>query len=812
MDLLGSSGNESTPGRARATANRAVAKRPARRASAALLTMRAFPDPLSNVLPPSGRFLRTTIAAVATVLLTTSGLLVWALLADPQVVPRGVPVAAGAVALVGMLIAPFLVRNWRARPGASRENEQLDNLLGADDAGRRPLRGKGHKRSKSFPVTLQDDYKARQHLCIDGVGVRSIGKDSADVTQKSDATALVEAPPLADVGLARSVDRRRHPRMERKSVLMGVLASGFVITNAARPSAAVAASPPTYVPTWTPATAYELGQQVISPNNDVVSANAAHTSSAAYAVDTAKWDLSTTFNATYAQRAEMSDRIRYVTDPTLAVGGTLTNLTTPTYDGSGVAVHPSIAFEPDGWNGHRYWMVMTPYTNANNRLENPSLLVSDDGSTWEVPSGVTNPLVPAPATGCYNSDPNLVFGPDGRLYLFYRFYNSVTAPQYEENIMLLSSADGVNWTTPQIIISNDQSVRRPVAPTVVYERSTRQWVMYAMDVLPSPRLLIRMTAVTPAGSWSAPVGCTITGNAGVPWHTDVHKVGGQWQMLVMDGGSGGGDLWTAVSQDGINWTAGQSIIARGPIPFDRYYKSCFVPVIKDGLAGWDMWVGGANFGTAGPQIARTFVSFTRTVISEQVRGQQNTMDVLSARAGLPPWIAADSFARTDSSGLGKGDTGQAWTVSSGTFNISGKTAVAPVYANNRVYIETGVVDHWAQVQLVNAFNTDQAWVIARLVDGSNYYRLGVTGSGPDMELQKVVSGSVTALATYSGLVGLSNLGDTISLRCKGPTLQAYRNGVALGAAVTDSSLSGTKVGFQAAATDVNFRNFTVRTP
>jgi peptidoglycan/xylan/chitin deacetylase (PgdA/CDA1 family) len=94
--------------------------------------------------------------------------------------------------------------------------------------------------------------------------------------------------------------------VRRKSLMLGMLASGVVLANAARPSAAVAASVPLTVPPlasavpgsvpwWTPSTAYELGQQVISPNNDVASANVAHTSSASYVTDTAKWTLSTTY-------------------------------------------------------------------------------------------------------------------------------------------------------------------------------------------------------------------------------------------------------------------------------------------------------------------------------------------------------------------------------------------------------------------------------------------------------------------------------------------------------------------------------------
>jgi hypothetical protein len=91
------------------------------------------------------------------------------------------------------------------------------------------------------------------------------------------------------------------PLVGRKSVLMGLLTSGFVVANAAQPTAhaatikPLAATTPAYVSKWAPATAYVLGQQVASPNNDVVSAKSAHVSSVAFATDSLKWALSSTY-------------------------------------------------------------------------------------------------------------------------------------------------------------------------------------------------------------------------------------------------------------------------------------------------------------------------------------------------------------------------------------------------------------------------------------------------------------------------------------------------------------------------------------
>jgi hypothetical protein len=94
------------------------------------------------------------------------------------------------------------------------------------------------------------------------------------------------------------------PLLERKSVLMGLLTSGFVAANVVQSSSAVAVTvKPTpiaatlsaYVARWTPSTAYTFGQQLISPNNDVATANVAHTSSSSFSADIAKWTLSSTY-------------------------------------------------------------------------------------------------------------------------------------------------------------------------------------------------------------------------------------------------------------------------------------------------------------------------------------------------------------------------------------------------------------------------------------------------------------------------------------------------------------------------------------
>jgi len=141
-----------------------------------------------------------------TVAVSTGGLLVWALIADPIVVPRSVPLVAGAFALVGMFAVRFLIRSWHNRHAVSTVPERRVVVFGAGDAGRRLLRNMVRdEQSGFFPVAILDDDVTKGRLRIDGVRVRGTRHDIGAVARKYDATALVVALPQADTRLIRDL-------------------------------------------------------------------------------------------------------------------------------------------------------------------------------------------------------------------------------------------------------------------------------------------------------------------------------------------------------------------------------------------------------------------------------------------------------------------------------------------------------------------------------------------------------------------------------------------------------------------------------
>lgn len=85
----------------------------------------------------------------------------------------------------------------------------------------------------------------------------------------------------------------------------------------------------------------------------------------------------------------------------------------------GDVVHPCIRYIEEGYEGIKWWLVYTPYYNADASIENPILCYSDSQDSvppieWKVYCLVNE----KPEDG-YNSDPNLLYH-NGQLYVYWR--------------------------------------------------------------------------------------------------------------------------------------------------------------------------------------------------------------------------------------------------------------------------------------------------------------------------------------------------------------------------------------------------------
>lgn len=253
-------------------------------------------------------------------------------------------------------------------------------------------------------------------------------------------------------------------------------------------------------------------------------------------------------------------------------------LTTPTYDGGGQATHPDVIdFGSDaaGPSGKRYVMVLTPYPNADDQYENPSILHSSDGTTWTVPAGLTNPIDATPAGG-YNADTDLVWdAAAGKLYLVYLGYDGTN-----KQVVVRESTDAVTWSAESVLWQTVVASNNPLSPTIIKDGST--WKLWYVEQVADPNGLYYREASTLAGLGAASdQACTKTGleSGRDIWHIDVFKAGGVYRMIVNDSiqntNGTGGKVLLGSSLNGLAWTFGEPVMAAAGGSWDdgKLYRS-----------------------------------------------------------------------------------------------------------------------------------------------------------------------------------------------------------------------------------------------
>lgn len=276
-------------------------------------------------------------------------------------------------------------------------------------------------------------------------------------------------------------------------------------------------------------------------------------------------------------------------------------LDTPTYEGSGEVVHPDVTYIPDGFGSQkwRYWMVMTPLPGRSDQFEDPSILVSHDGLTWDVPPGLTNPLVPSPGgSNDHNSDPCMLYL-NGKLHLWYRETMKSVTPR-EQRIKYMTSTNGISWTTPQTAILDDSgNPEGLMAPTVIHKNG--QFMMWYMDGKATDSLTKRTS--TNGLNWSNPVKCSTTGmpSGRVYWHAQVNpNPDGRLDMIFASYPIDGSTGWLHYGysfDDGKTWTTGPPFVdILYPHETQRFYRGC-IRHVDENPNIYEIWyssLGGAS--------------------------------------------------------------------------------------------------------------------------------------------------------------------------------------------------------------------------
>lgn len=270
------------------------------------------------------------------------------------------------------------------------------------------------------------------------------------------------------------------------------------------------------------------------------------------------------------------------------------NVVIPPVGGVDAPIHPDVIdMQPltagGTWNGKRYWMAFTPFPTSNgDAVENPCVVVSDDGDTWTAPA--VNPIFPRPSftapANAYNSDTELVYK-DGVLYLIWRecFHpgGGYTTP-FTETLRYATTTDGVTYSAATQFLQ-DTSGNRLVSPSITYRSG--QWWLWVVNSSVSPIRVELMTAPSISGPWSSR---TVTNIASMPggaestWHVNVSRAGSGWAMLIgARTGTTPGNHWFSYSADGITWATPHRISSGSP----NIYRSA---IVESG-AGFDCWIG-----------------------------------------------------------------------------------------------------------------------------------------------------------------------------------------------------------------------------
>jgi hypothetical protein len=263
------------------------------------------------------------------------------------------------------------------------------------------------------------------------------------------------------------------------------------------------------------------------------------------------------------------------TDGTLPLG-VIVPLTLETYDGSGQTVHPDYVATPASWPAARRYLFITPYPDGNAGFENPSEFESADPLHWNVPEGVTNPIV-SPHDG-YFSDPDALYVPErNEVWLYFREVTS------ENVIRLTTSTDGEHWS-PSVVVAHAPN-HEIISPSVV-RRSATEWLMWSVNGnsgCGGADTKVELRRSTNGIDWSAPEPVDLTQPGVWPWHIDVEWVPSRNEFWAVYNVKTAGTcttaaLFLATSADGVHWTTYPSpVLARGAAPElrDVVYRSTF---------------------------------------------------------------------------------------------------------------------------------------------------------------------------------------------------------------------------------------------
>jgi hypothetical protein len=229
-------------------------------------------------------------------------------------------------------------------------------------------------------------------------------------------------------------------------------------------------------------------------------------------------------------------RLQVPDPPAVPLRNAQSFLMIPTYDGSGQVTEPDVVSFDLAWHGFKYWMAFSPYPRGDASKENPSIAVSNDGISWEVPAGLVNPLA-QPSRDAHLADASLFY--DSASDELWIYYIEESRARKTTKVFKLASLDGIHWRDQGVLLQ--VPVDTLVSPTVAKVNGT--YYMWTVNV-----------------KWSDARPSNMVQAGYVIWHLNASYVAPKqeyWAAVAAYAkGSDCGHtvLFSSKSQDGINWT------------------------------------------------------------------------------------------------------------------------------------------------------------------------------------------------------------------------------------------------------------------
>ena len=465
------------------------------------------------------------------------------------------------------------------------------------------------------------------------------------------------------------------------------------------------------------------------------------------------------------------------------------------------SLHFSPVYFKDGLNGWKYWMAFTPYPNSDSTYENPCIVVSQDGRSWEVPEGVTNPIFAKPSAAlAYNSDTDLYWDDaNSQFVLVWRTVGELSGT--DTGLFISTSNDGITWADRTRIWTGVLSLTDIASPSIWYNDVSAKWeiVGHRLDAA-SPFPFVKITSNSLLSGWdAASTVLTMTEPSGRAWwHSMFSRLPGGIIVGIVQDNNGtvgaSGNLYSAYSADGTTFYT-------APLDLNgSWYRPSFV-LRDDVIKGeWVCEFYGSKLTTSG-----TYRAMLRFNKGQGLADYLQTRSAMLYAAAVGSFNSAqllhvDNFNRTDdATTLGTATSGGAWTAVAGPVNVLGlisSQCYNVTTGNCRSIRDTSTTEYVARVTI----NTKSAeeWLMVRYIDSSNYVRVGIDTSVAQLKYQVITGGSVV---TNTSLGITPAAGDEIIVRCAGAEITIWLNERYLTKVLCAQGLTtGTNVGLQMSGT------------